>query len=133
MDRSDQILTAIETLGRTLNAKIESTAAELRAELRAEIGRLEAAMKTEFRVVNARLDEQRQTINAPIPQRIAAVGRIDAAEWRRSAVGAAFGRHGQLFAYEWVKVRRTDIRVRQTELVRRAKECGRSIMGRTPP
>lgn len=80
MDRSDHVLKAIALFGRALDPKIESTAAELRNETRTEIKRLEGEMKTEFKVANTRLDERRQTMNALIPQRIAAVGRTGAAE-----------------------------------------------------
>ena len=101
MDKSDLILAAIDQMGRNFDAKINGLEAkidamrtelkggivQLRAELKSDIGqvgagviRLESEVKTESRVFNARLDEQRQTINALIPQRLAAVGRTDAAE-----------------------------------------------------
>ncbi|KAA0679202.1 hypothetical protein [Roseomonas genomospecies 6] len=83
MDKSDLILAAIEQLGRNLDAKIEGVRAELKgdiAQVNAGLARLETEVKTENRVIHARLDEQRQTVNALIPQRIAAVGRTDAAE-----------------------------------------------------
>ncbi|WP_448206580.1 hypothetical protein [Azospirillum sp. sgz302134] len=89
-DKSDLILAAIEQLGRSLDAKIEGVRAELKAEIadvrgevgrvRTDLARIETELKTESRVVHARLDEQRQTINALIPQRIAAVGGTNAAE-----------------------------------------------------
>jgi|GEM_PF-3861405 len=83
-----------------LRAELKAEIAELRTELKAEIAELRtelkdeiAELRTEFRTdirsvrdelrivdkrlvaVEARLDEQRQTINALIPQRLAAVGR----------------------------------------------------------
>ncbi|HEY0836574.1 MAG TPA: hypothetical protein VGE72_21875 [Azospirillum sp.] len=105
MDEADLILAAIEQLGRNVDAKLDGLRTELKGDIaalkadlhrveadlhrveadvhRVEAGmnRLEVEVKTENRVANARLDEQRQTINALIPQRIAAVGRgTDAAE-----------------------------------------------------
>jgi vacuolar-type H+-ATPase subunit I/STV1 len=95
MDKSDLILAAIEQLGRNLGARIDGTADSPRTELKADVARLEAKIdhletrfdrletevRTETRVIHARLDEQRQTVNALIPSRIAAVGRgTDAAE-----------------------------------------------------
>lgn len=99
MDKADLILAAIEQLARSFDTKIETVRASLntkiesvqtslnanidsvRQDVKAEIVRLGQEMKSEFRVAHARLDEQRQTINALIPQRVAAVGRgTDAAE-----------------------------------------------------
>jgi hypothetical protein len=88
MDKADLILAAIEQLARGFDARIESARTSIdakiesvRVDLKADVARLDQEMKAEFRVVHARLDEQRQTINALIPQRIAAVGRgTDAAE-----------------------------------------------------
>ncbi len=70
-----------------VRAELKGDLAALRIELKGDIAqvnaglaRLETEVKTENRVIHARLDEQRQTVNALIPQRIAAVGRTDAAE-----------------------------------------------------
>lgn len=86
MGKSDLILAAIERLGRSLGARIDGTADSLRTELKADIARLETRfdhlearfdrleteVRTETRVIHARLDEQRQTVNALIPSRTAA-------------------------------------------------------------
>lgn len=91
MDKSDLILAAIEQLGRSLSGKIDALDTKIdtvRTELKADIAHLESRfdhleteVKVESRVIHARLDEQRQTVNALIPTRIAAVGRgTDAAE-----------------------------------------------------
>ena len=70
-----------------VRAELKGDLAALRIELKGGIAQvnaglacLETEVKTENRVIHARLDEQRQTVNALIPQRIAAAGRTDAAE-----------------------------------------------------
>lgn len=45
------------------------------AELNVRVTKLEIRVDTGFQVMSARLDEQRQTVNALIPTRIAAIGR----------------------------------------------------------
>ena len=74
---------AIEGVRAELKGDLAALRIELKsgiAQINAGLARLETEVKTENRVIHARLDEQRQTVNALIPQRIAAVGRTDTAE-----------------------------------------------------
>jgi regulator of protease activity HflC (stomatin/prohibitin superfamily) len=73
-----QILDFLPTLATkadvvAVDAKVDSVRVELKADMLAMEARLNAKIETEARVVSARLDEQRQTINAMIPTHIAAI------------------------------------------------------------
>lgn len=46
--------------------------------LKDRVAKLEVKVDTGYQVLSARLDEQRQTLNAMIPTRVAAVGRTEA-------------------------------------------------------
>ena len=70
------ILQAIAKLKTHFDGRLDALRVELKTEigdLRTEIAEFKADVRGDFKAVNARLDEQRQTINALIPTRIAAV------------------------------------------------------------
>jgi hypothetical protein len=54
-------------------AAVQGLKTHFDARLKEEVTRLELKMDAGFGIVNARLDEQRQTINAMIPTHLAAV------------------------------------------------------------
>lgn len=73
------VMNAIGDLGRHLTGRIDATNGRIDATnaridaLQLEMREGFASVRTEIRVVDARLDEQRHTLNALIPTRIAAV------------------------------------------------------------
>lgn len=73
------VLNAIADMGRHFSSKLDANTERLdRLErdvqsFREEVREKHVELRTELKVVAARLDEQRQTINAMIPTRIAAV------------------------------------------------------------
>ena len=72
-------LNAIADMGRHFNSKLDASTERLERlerevqSFREEVREKHIELRTELKVFSARLDEQRQTINAMIPTRIAAV------------------------------------------------------------
>lgn len=73
------VLNAIADMGRHFSIKLDANTERLERlerevqSFREEVREKHIELRTELKVVSARLDEQRQTINAMIPTRIAAV------------------------------------------------------------
>ncbi|PGH54266.1 hypothetical protein CRT60_31170 [Azospirillum palustre] len=73
------VLNAIADMGRHFNSRLDANTERLERlerdmqSFREEVREKHVELRTELKIVSARLDEQRQTINAMIPTRIAAV------------------------------------------------------------
>ncbi|WP_376958567.1 hypothetical protein ABNQ39_02205 [Azospirillum sp. A26] len=73
------VLNAIADMGRHFSVKLDANTERLERlerdvlSFREEVREKHVELRTELKIVSARLDEQRQTINAMIPTRIAAV------------------------------------------------------------
>ena len=78
VDRIHDAISHLLTLTDKLVAEVGGLKQEVSG-LKDRVTALEIHTDTGFQVIAARLDEQRQTINAMIPTRIAAVGRPDVA------------------------------------------------------